>query len=401
MPHYRITPKRQVVQALLVATALLLPFAVVGGNPMLRIDIGLLTLFVGGIPIRIDQFYLVLLAALFVGSVFLLITVVLGRVWCGWLCPQTVFNDLAELVGRRFQKKLPPFASKLMEHISALIISKLIAFNLLCWFMPPAQAVSRLLDFSAHPLLLACFLGMTLFGYLNLILVKRSFCRSYCPYGRLQTALMDRGTLNLAFLEETRDRCLRCGSCVRICPMDIDIRDGFQIECIGCGRCIDACRSVMEQLPDGTGLIDYRFGEVKGTGAKFGSKAVAILTLSLLLGGGLVWGLMGKNQTAFAIQRIASVEPRLMPDGFQVQPWRATIGNRSELQKKYSIRISSTETGAEAALLGPVNDIRVPANEHVEVTFAIRHKRHGNRVPEARLQLVEGDIAVAAVSIRP
>ncbi len=215
MPFPRITSKRRLVQAGLIATALLLPFATLGGNPFLRMDIGLRTLFLAGVPVRVDQFYLVLLATLFMVVSFLLLTVILGRVWCGWLCPQTVFNDLAELIGDRFRKRVSPTVSRLIEHGTAVIVSALISFNLLCWFMAPARVAAMLLDFIANPLLTACFLLVSLFGYLNLILVKRSFCRSYCPYGRFQAALTDAGTLNLAFLEETRERCLRCNACVR------------------------------------------------------------------------------------------------------------------------------------------------------------------------------------------
>ena len=396
----RITTKRRLVQALLIATALLLPFATVGGNPVLRMDVGLRTLFMVGVPVRIDQFYLVLLATLLIIASFLLLTVILGRVWCGWLCPQTVFNDLAELIVSSFKRISPPFTLKVIEHLTALLISMLIAFNLFCWFMPPGQVASHLVNFPTHPLMFSTFLGTTLFGYLNLILVKRSFCHSYCPYGRFQAALMDTGTLNLAFLEETSDRCIRCGACVRTCPMEIDIRDGFQIECIGCGRCIDACRGVMHGRSDGVGLIDYRFGEVKGTRFTFGSKALSLSILSMLLLVALIWGVIGRNQAAFAVQRIATVEPRVMPDGFQVQPWRAMIGNRSESPNSYSIRIRAV--GADKiTLLGPVNDIRIPANEHREVTFVIRHKRSDKSLDKVHLLLVNGDKTVAFVPIKP
>ena len=400
MPFPRITPKRRLVQALLIAAALLLPFLSLHGNPFLRMDISLLTLYLGGVPVRVDQFYLILLASLFVIIFFLLLTVVLGRVWCGWLCPQTVFNDLAELIGRPFQQRMSPTFSRLVEHLTALIIAKLISFNLLCWFMPPVQLAHSLYRFPSHPFILICFLSLTLFGYFNLMLVKRSFCRSYCPYGRLQAALMDAGTLNLAFLEETSQRCLRCSACVRTCPMGIDIRNGFQIECIGCGRCIDACRSVMEHRPDGAGLIDYRFGKTKASGVRFGSKTIILSLITLLIGITFFWSVITRNQNAFAVQRVASVEPLLTPDGFQVQSWRATIGNRSEVQKSYRISISPAGP-AEASLLGPVGDILIPANQHREVTFAIRHKRSVHASSPLRLQLVGSSRTLAEVSVKP
>ncbi len=400
MPLPRITRKRQLVQGLLIVAALLLPFVTLSGNPFLRMDIAKMTLFLAGIPLRIDQFYLVLVVILLFVSVFLLVTAILGRVWCGWLCPQTVFNDLAELLGRTFRVQASPAATRVVEHLVALVIAKLIAFNLFCWFMAPRQAAENLLQFSNHPLMFVTFLLLTLFGYLNLILVKRSFCRSYCPYGRFQTALMDAGTLNLSFLEETRDRCLRCNACVRTCPMDIDIREGFQIECISCGRCIDACRAVMERKPDGLGLIDYRFGTVKGSRFRFGNTTVVLLIVTLLLAGGLVWGVMSRSQNAFAVQRIATAATRRLPDGSVAQPWRAIIGNRSEMPHVYSIRIGG-ESSSDVELLGQVRDISVAANQHREVTFMIHIADSSRQSGKILLQLFDGARPTASVTVSP
>jgi len=399
MPLPRITHKRRLVQGLLIAASLLLPFATISGNPFLRMDIAKMTLFLAGIPLRIDQFYLVLIVILLFVALFLLVTVVLGRVWCGWLCPQTLFNDLAELLAGIFRTKVTPRAARLIEHIVALIVAKLIALDLFCWFLPPRQVVTGLLDFPDHQLMLATFLLLTLFGYLNLILVKRSFCRSYCPYGRFQTALMDAGTLNLSFLEETRDRCLRCNACVQTCPMGIDIRGGFQIECIGCGRCIDACRTVMEKRTDGAGLIDYRFGTVKGTRFRMGNTTVVLLLVTLLLAAGLVWGVMGRSQSAFAVQRVATADSRTLADGSLAHPWRATIGNRSEIPQVYSIMVAGESPGVE--LLGQTGDIRVAANQHREVTFMIHCAKGSHPLQKIVLQLMSGNRTVASVTVSP
>lgn len=400
MPLPRITHKRRIVQGLLIAAALLLPFATISGNPFLRMDIGRMTLFLAGIPLRIDQFYLVLLVILLFGASFLLMTAVLGRVWCGWLCPQTIFNDLAELLARSFRAKVSPAVARLIEHLVALSIAKLIAFNQFCWFLPPRQVAADLLNFPDHQLMFVAFLLVTLFGYLNLILVKRSFCSSYCPYGRFQTALMDAGTLNLSFLEETRDRCLRCNACVRTCPMEIDIRAGFQIECIGCGRCIDACRTVMEKKPDGNGLIDYRFGTVKGTRFRPGNTTVILLIVTLLLAAGLVWGVADRSQIAFAVQRVETAEVRQLPDGSLAQPWRAIIGNRSEIPRTYSLRIAGDYSG-DIELLGQTRDIRVEANQHREVIFMIHVAKNSRQPGTFQLQLVSDDRPTATVKVSP
>lgn len=398
MPPTSITSKRRLVQAVLITTALLLPFASLGGNPFLRMDINLRTLFMAGVPVRLDQFYLVLLATLFFVATFLLLTVILGRVWCGWLCPQTVFNDLAELINDRFRTRVSGRISRLIEHGIALILSLLIAFSLFCWFMAPAQVASSLLDITANPILTVCFLLASLFGYLNLLFVKRGFCRSYCPYGRFQAALADEGTLNLTFLRETRDRCLRCDACVRSCPMGIDIRHGFQIECISCGRCIDACREVMERRPGESGLIDYCFGSVKGTRFRLGSKSFLLGVATIVLGVGLVWGLAGRKQAAFALQRITAAEPLALPDGFQAQPWSAIIGNRTDVPVKYSLRAVMSPAD-EVSLLGPVQDILVSPNEHREITFLIRSKQRRTASRAVVLQLLSGNTIVASVKI--
>lgn len=396
----RITFKRQFVQALLIAAALLLPFVSLSGNPFLRMDIAKMTLFLAGIPLRIDQFYLVLLASLLFVAVFLLVTVILGRVWCGWLCPQTVLNDLMDLLAGKIKKGVSPAVKRPVVHVAAFLIAVLMAFDLFCWFMPPLQVASHVIQFVDHPLMFITFLLMTLFGYLDLVLVKRGFCRSYCPYGRFQTALMDSGTLNLSFLEETRDRCIRCNACVRTCPMGIDIRKGFQIECISCGRCIDACRSVMERKPDGAGLIDYRFGTVSGTRFRLGNTTSALLLVTLLLISGLVWGVLGRSLTAFAVQRVATAEARRLPDGSLAQPWKAIIGNRSEVPQIYTIRLAGESTeGFE--LLGQVQNIRVAANQHQEVIFMI-HAVNTSRPPgKLHLQLLAGNRQAAIVTVIP
>ena len=398
MPNSRITNKRQFVQSLLIAAALFLPFATLSGNPFLRMDIGKMTFFLAGIPLRIDQFYLVLLMILLLVSLFILMTALLGRVWCGWLCPQTVFNDLAELLTRKISMKVSPVSAHLSTHLVALVIATVIAFNMFCWFISPAQVAANLLNFTGHPLTVVTFLSVTLSGYFNLILIRRSFCRSYCPYGRFQMALMDASTLNLSFLEESRDRCLRCNACVRTCPMEIDIRTGFQVECIGCGRCIDACRAVMEATSNGIGLIDYRFGTVKGMRFKLGTTTGALLLATLLLAAGLIWGVMNRSQTAFAVQRVATADVRHLPDGSVAQPWRAIIGNRSEDFQVYSLRVDGDSSGG-VDLLGQTSDIRVAPNQHREIIFMIHRAKNTSQPKKLDIQLFSGDSSTASVSV--
>ena len=400
MSIHRIATSRRTVQALLLAGIILLPFLSINSNPAFRMDIGQRTLFMAGSAVRIDQFYLVLLSALVMVGGFLLSTLVLGRVWCGWLCPQTVVNDLVDLSRELLSRFLPEQTLRYTVHIVALLLALAVSFNLLCWFMSPGHVAESLFALASHPVAGVCFFTTTFLMYLNLVLIQRSFCRSYCPYGRFQAALLDEGTLNLAFLEETRDRCVSCNSCVRICPMGIDIRQGFQIECINCGRCIDACRGVMERLTNQNGLIAYRFGALSGSGPRIGTKTAFLTVLVCFFSTALAWGIFARSDTAFSVQRIATAESRTFSDGSQVQAWRAIIGNRGLSPASFSLSISALP-GMQAELLGPVTAIRIAPNENRQVAFFIRF----NGTPPAHqpfeLRLSRAGAPLTAVRVTP
>lgn len=397
MSRRSISPIRRTVQAALLAAAMLVPFLAINGGPALRMDIGQRTLFLAGAAVRIDQFYLVLLLTLVAVAGFLLLTVVLGRVWCGWLCPQTVLNDLSDLLKERLHPFLP---GRIAAHAVALLLATAVSLNLLCWFMPPVEAIRSITAFHDHPVVTVCYAAAIIVMYLNLVLVQRSFCRSYCPYGRFQAALLDEGTLNLAFLEETRDHCIRCGACVRACPMGIDIRQGFQIECINCGRCLDACRTVMNRINGSDGLIAYRFGDRPGAGLRIGAKTVVLTGLLCVLSAILAWGIRVRSDTAFSVQRIATVESRTFPDGTQVQAWRAVIGNRGQSPANFALGISPL-AGVKAEILGPVSGIRIAPNENCQVGFFIRFNGPVPAHPSVELRLLRAGIPVKTILVTP
>jgi cytochrome c oxidase accessory protein FixG len=342
----------------------------------------------------------VLLTTLVMGAGFLLLTVVLGRVWCGWLCPQTVLNDLVDLMQDRLQPFLPGRMGRIAAHSCSLLLAAVVSINLLCWFLPPVEVARDLLAFRFHAVVATCFLTTTILLYLNLVLVRRGFCRSFCPYGRFQAALLDEGTLNLAFLEETSRNCIRCKACVSSCPMGIDIRLGYQVECISCGRCIDACRAVMERVNGNDGLIAYRFGAGVGNGPRIGPKTAILTALLCILVVALAWGIHGRSDTAFSVQRIATAETRTLADGSQVQAWRAIIGNRGQSPASFALDLSP-QSGVNAELLGPVSAIRIAPNENRQVSFFIRINAPVSLHQSVELRLFRGGDPVAAIRVTP
>ena len=233
------------------------------------------------------QDFFILALAMVAGIVFIaLFTVIYGRLFCGWACPQTVFM---EFVFRRIewwiegspskQRMLheSPWTSnklfrKIAKHALFILFSLLIAHTFLAYIIG-VREVWRLMHepISNHLGLLTSLIAFTALFYGVFAFVREIVCTTICPYGRLQGVLFDKDTMQIAYdysRGETRARlkknetrtagdCVDCRKCVMVCPTGIDIRDGVQMDCVGCTACIDACDEVMLKVGFPTGLIRY------------------------------------------------------------------------------------------------------------------------------------------------
>ena len=336
-------PWRRRFQWLVTLLIVLLPWIQPAGNSLLRIDVPTLSLYLFGQVLRIEDMYIFLLFCLAFAIGFLLITLTSGRVWCGWACPQTTLNDLAEWFARCL--KLKVFNNRLqgalwrkaVVQLLYLLLSLLVAANLLWYFIEPQRFFSNLFNGQLQGGVGSTFVVMTLIVYLDLALVRRLMCKEFCPYGRIQTALVDAGTLTLQLPEAEMERCIKCNSCIRCCPMEIDIRDGYQVECINCGRCLDACRQIMHKRRQ-PGLISYTFG-VNNQGLK-----ALLNTRTLLLSLGLVALLVLLGVSIFtradASLKVAishTVDSRILKDGQQATFFNAWINNRGTATETYQL----------------------------------------------------------------
>jgi len=163
--------------------------------------------------------------------------VAFGRGWCGWACPQTALPLLAE----RCASLLPRPWRRPGKHLLLLLLGGVTALALAGYFVPPGEAIRTAWE---RPFLLGSLLVLWGTAYAVPALLGPSFCRTVCPYAMLQNVLVDRDTLLVAFDEGRAAECLECASCIRACPVGIDIREGFQRECLACATCVDACREV-------------------------------------------------------------------------------------------------------------------------------------------------------------
>ncbi|GFO67114.1 hypothetical protein GMLC_06930 [Geomonas limicola] len=348
----------------------MLPFIKVGGESLLRLDAESRSLLFFGTSLRIEEFYLFLVAVLIFVFAFLFVTMLFGRVWCGWLCPQTTLGDLADWIDRRLNRIGVPLLPQLLRQVSYLAISFLVASNLIWYFIAPADFAARLVAGQLGAVAGISLASVAVLVYLDLAFVRRSFCKTVCPYGRIQLLTMERSTLTLEFDPRLKGECLRCGACVRACPTGIDIRDGLQIECINCGRCLDACRGVMEKRGR-DGLIHYTFGTAEqGGGTPWNRRSMLFAAVLVLLCGIFAWGVGHRSEATLKVQRSAGGEVKRLPDGV-ANFYAVYLENRGTRAARYDLEAGALP-GYRVELIGPVRGLEVAANANRRVDLVLK-----------------------------
>ena len=236
-----------------------LPFVLVGGESALRLDVPAGRLHAFGASFAIDEAFVVLAATLLVTAAFLLVTLLYGRVWCGWSCPQTVLGDLTRWVepgprsggaarGARSGRRGVAPAAGLRGRRARL---RVVAASLLWYFVSAARVLPRGSRRARSGPVLGWSWARARGGRCSLDLAFRAgdVLRDGLPVreaaGRPLRPAHARGRLRRG--AATTD-CVDCGACVRVCPTGIDIRDGLQMECIACAACVDACTPIMAKL---------------------------------------------------------------------------------------------------------------------------------------------------------
>jgi cytochrome c oxidase accessory protein FixG len=275
---------------LLIGIYLLLPWIKIGGHPAVCLDVAARRFHLFGLTLAAQDLWLLFFLITGLGFSLFFVTALLGRVWCGWACPQTVFLDHVfrrierliegDALQRRALAAAPFTAGKILKrglkHLLYVVAAAVIAHLLLAYFvsLPEVWAMVRAAPtehWSAFGFI-AVFTGVL---YFNFAWFREQLCIVICPYGRIQSALIDSHSLVIGYdakRGEPRGRlhtpdagaCVDCNRCVQVCPTGIDIRQGLQMECIGCAACIDACDEVMAKVKRPAGLVRYdsqsRFG---------------------------------------------------------------------------------------------------------------------------------------------
>lgn len=277
----RFTTARNITFYALTALLVALPLVERKGHPAVLFDIQHRQFFLFGLSFNAQDTWLLFffLTGGTFGLVFL--TAVVGRSWCGWACPQTVF---LEGFFRRVERLIQGPREKRMRrnqggwtvdriwraaltHLIYLVLAFLLAHVFLAYFVPAKSLLGMLSGPPAeHPEAFAWAASLTVVGYVNFSWFREQFCVIVCPYGRLQSVLVDADSLVVGYdarRGEPRGKaknpaagdCVDCKRCVVVCPTGIDIREGNQLDCLACTQCIDACDEVMGKLGRPRGLV--------------------------------------------------------------------------------------------------------------------------------------------------
>ena len=392
-PSGRFYNARTVVSLFLILFLVSTPFIKVNGHPFLLFDFLNRNFILFTIPFGPHDFHLFALAIIALAVFVILFTVIFGRVFCGWACPQTIFM---EMVFRKIeywiegdfkdQTKLnqaPWTSNKIFKKTIKHAIFFPIAFFISNIFLSYVIGMDELIKIITAPPSkhIAGFISMLAFSgifYWIFSYFREQVCTLVCPYGRLQGVLLDQDSIVIAydnFRGEPRGKlkkneaksklgdCIDCNLCVDVCPTGIDIRNGIQLECVNCTACIDACDTVMDKIDRPRGLI--RYDSLRGIEKKekfhftprmAGYSSVLILILSVLS-----YLLVTRSDLSINILRTPGLLFQEQPDNKCSNIYDLNITNKSFNYTPIELKLKNVE--GELKLLGDELNLK-PQEKH-------------------------------------
>lgn len=345
---------------------------------------------------------LILLSAILLICAFGLffITVLAGRVWCGYTCPQSVWTWLflwAERVAEGDRSKrikldnaplsMQKLGRRSLKHGLWLLISVVTAITFVGYFTPTRELTVDIVRLEASGWAAFWVFFFTAATYLNAGWLREKVCFHMCPYGRFQSSMVDADSLVITYDSDRGDPrgsrrkgqapsavglgdCIDCHQCVQVCPTGIDIRDGLQMECIGCAACIDACDSIMDKMGYDRGLVRYASErELEGGRSRIlRPRLIGYFLLLALMIGLFSWGVASRPLITLDVERDRGMY-RFTPTGKIENSYLIKVRNKSRSPRHLIIDVAGP---GHATLEGP-GGVALAAGEKAEIPMSVAY----------------------------
>ncbi|MEM1350128.1 MAG: cytochrome c oxidase accessory protein CcoG [Myxococcota bacterium] len=418
----RYLTARRMVGWTLIVLFLALPIIPIRGRPAIFLDIVHRKFALFGLSFFATDTLLLMTFGFITLASILLVTAMLGRVWCGWACPQTVYMEfLFRPVERFFEGKEaarkkrdagPWTADKLWRKAGKYVVYTAIALVLAHTFVAYFVSWEQLLvwmrsspsDQPGFFIMMAATTALIVFdfGYF-----REQMCIIACPYSRIQSVLMDRDSLIVSYdpnrgehrgrrtrAQREQERagvqllhlgdCVDCGACVRTCPVGIDIRDGLQMECINCTQCIDACDAIMIGVGKEPGLIRYTSeNALEGDPQRIFRPRVALYTAVMAIMSALfAFGVTRTQGLDIDVLRARGAPFIVLPTGDASNRLTVRVQNRTGADVRVRVEALEPE-GVELKVIGP-KTMELPPNKLARMDMWVvvpsAHFRTTNRI---------------------
>lgn len=374
-PKGRFTNYRLLVSVLLLIILFGTPFVKIGGEPLLLLNILERKFVIFGQVFWPQDFFLAVIGMITTVVFVILFTVVFGRIFCGWLCPQTIFMEWVfrrveywiegDYMKQRKLDKQPWNGEKIFKKGSKHFIFLLISASIMHTFLAYIIGVDQTWDLIASgpaekPMGFVAMVVFTGLFYGVFSQLREQVCTTICPYGRLQGVLLDRQSIVVAYDHERgeerskfrkgEDReavgkgdCIDCGQCVAVCPTGIDIRHGTQLECVNCTACIDACDSIMDHIGKPKGLVRYASEEniAEKKPFVFTGRMKGYTAMLILLMGVFVVLLTIRSDFETTILRTPGMMYQERPDGTITNLYQIKMVNKTNADHVVEFRLES------------------------------------------------------------
>ena len=403
---------------LLLAILFAGPFIKIDGRPYMLFNIFERKFIIFGAAFWPQDTHLLIFLLLIFFVFVILFTVVFGRVWCGWSCPQTLFMEMVFrkieylIEGDANQQRAlndgPWTGEKIWKKGLKLsifgFISLLIGHLVMAYLIGIDQVIQIVTQPpTAH---LAGFIGLVAFSGIFMFVFswfREQACIVVCPYGRLQGVLLDDNSINVMYdyvRGEPRSPirkqatevppkgdCVDCGLCVQVCPTGIDIRNGTQMECVNCTACIDACDEVMVKVDRPKGLIRYASeNSIKqGFQKLFTGRVKGYTFVLMLLVAAFVSLIATREDLEGTITRFPGMTYQARPDGKVSNLYNITLINKTF--EPQSVTIVSMADGMKVEIVGDTNWVLEPQTKF-EGRFFLVKEQSDVKVPQEKVHLV-------------